>query len=445
MLTARSVIIAVFTIAVLSILGAVLELMQPLDKGGLARDSYGTRPYGQRALYELLEKLNVPVERSFTPPSAPLHRDICLVLLSPDPGIVNLEPEHLHRVAGWVREGGVVVVAPGEDGPSRRAPGSTAPEPLFPPREILEALGLDGVVLADADTAGDEGETDTQSRQNASNADESAGWSWRSSGIRPPLLRRVSVGADGELADLERLVRSLGIPLTGFRVIDDASTAGAAGRVFFRFREDGFPHTVVGLYRVGNGSVIVFSDPDLLVNFAVAEADNPVLAAHILARFGRPVVFDEFYHGLTTRGNPFWLLTRWPYGLVAVLLVLAAVLWIWREAVHLGPPLPERLTQRRTIGEYVEAMANAFHRADCRVFVLREVRDGVLWALRKKLFLPPRCEEVEDVARVIARRKPDEAKRLVSAVVQLNAVLDEGERPRERNVVRAAGEVTECL
>jgi hypothetical protein len=260
----------------------------------------------------------------------------------------------------------------------------------------------------------------------------------------PRATHLVSVSADGELADLNSPVGALEVPQNNLLVIDSASSPAAAGRVVAR-TSSGEVRTLVALYSVGKGRIVVVSDADLFLNRSIAKNDNAVLAAHLFARFGRPIVFDEFYHGLTVRGNPVWLLMHYPYGLIAALVVLVSAMWAWRGAVSLGPPLRETLARRRTLREYVDAMANMFHRGNCRTFLLREVRDGTLWALRKKLHLGPRQENVEDVARALRRKSPEKADRLLDAITSLNNLLVDAAQPKAEPAVEAARKVTECL
>jgi hypothetical protein len=438
-LTARSVVITAVAIAVLSIIGMVINLMLPPDSGGWGRDSYGTRALGQRALYELAEELNVPVERGLVPPTGVIHREITLVFLSPDPELVNIEPDHLHKVAQWVRDGSFLVVAPAKSlSPKKESNFSQRRHSFFQERSLLEELGLTDVSVT---TLGKPADGDDQS---AGSDENEPGWKWRWTVNRPPPMQRISVAADGRLSYLNNLVGSLQVPQTELQVIAETSKAPPSGRVFWR-ADDGSEKTVVALYPLGNGEVMVVSDPSLLLNFSIAGEDNAVLAAHLLARSGRPVVFDEFYHGLTVRGNPFWLLTRYPYGLLAALLVLAGGLWAWRGMVHLGPPLAERVSKRRTLSEYVEAMANIFHRGKCRAFVLQETRDGVLWALRKRFHLSPGQQNTEAIAQAMSRRDPENAERLLKATAEIDLLMKGGKRLAEHRVVRAAGEITQCL
>jgi hypothetical protein len=455
MINARNAVIAAFIIAGLSLALTVGQLMLPPDSGGLAHDSYGTRAFGHRALYELLGKLGVPVERGLVPPSGHLRRDVCLVLWNPDPRLADAEPEHLRRIRAWVREGGAAIIAPPRLLPDERLPLFEQKNPFSEGKTILEELGLPGVRMSfiSAGVAVDlPAAEEPASRENSDTApesadgaeeDEEAPFSPFRSRARPPALRAIAVEAEGELADCAGKIRSLRAPVGSLQIIENASTVAVAGRLVSSL--SGSSRTLVALYALGRGRIAVVSDPTLFLNFAVGKGDNAVLAAHLFARFGRPVIFDEFYHGLTVRGNPVWLFTRRPYNLLVVLVLLAAGVWVWRGAVHLGPPLPERLTKRRTLREYVEAMANIFHRGRCRAFVLKEVRDGTLWALRRRLNLSPAKESPRAIAQALARKDPDAAERLTRAIDEIDALLGSSSRPGERAVVEHARKVAQCL
>jgi hypothetical protein len=109
--TSRNVIIACFCLAAVCIALGLVELSHPPDSGGLAADSYGTRSRGQRALFETMEVLGVPIERSLVPPSAHLSRLAGVALLGPDPDLMAIEGNYLAELGGWARDGGGVVAA----------------------------------------------------------------------------------------------------------------------------------------------------------------------------------------------------------------------------------------------------------------------------------------------------------------------------------------------
>jgi len=506
MLSARNVIAAALLIAVVSLVGVLVKLAQPPDSGGLGRDTYGTRAHGLRALYEVLEELSLPTRRALVPPSASFQENACIVFWAPDARLVQIEPGHLRQTAQWIREGGRVVLAP-----SRKAKSVPAAPwgigKLFVDTSALAELGLPDVSVASLDELASEAARaatpDSASGAPISEADaeeESAPKKparnvarrlWYASPRKPKDYRTVSVSVDGELAFLGESVSSLRVPADDLCVIDPSSKPVPSGRVFL-LSETGVEYNLVATYALGDGEIVVVSDPELFLNRSIAEQDNAVLAVNLLGRTGlrravaataaqagrraasdgadrpespidvdqhrlaasdssngaaRPcrAVFDEFYHGLTIRGNPVWLLTRHPYGLFVALLAAATALWVWRERVHLGPPLPASAARRRNIGEYVAAMARLFHRSGHRRFILREVKGGTLWALRKRLHLGPAHETPEDVAKALARRDPEAAEALRSASAGVDAILREQEEPGLRALVRAAEEMTKCL
>ncbi|MHC4504389.1 MAG: DUF4350 domain-containing protein, partial [Planctomycetota bacterium] len=337
MLNTRNVIAAAFLIAVVSLVGVLVKLAQPPDSGGLGRDTYGTRAHGLRALYEVLEELSLPTRRSLVPPSASFQEDACIVFWAPDARLVQIEPGHLRQTAQWIREGGRAVVAP-----------SRKPEPvpdvpwgigkLFVDTSALAELGLPEVSVASLDKLSEEAARatapDSTSGAPMRRADAEEGSApkkpvgnapprfWPVSPRKPKDYRTVSVSVDGELAFLGGSVSSLKVPADDLCVIGPASKPEPSGRVFL-LSETGVEYDLVATYALGDGEIVVVSDPELFLNRSIAEQDNAVLAVNLLGRTGRRAlsgssngvgraVFDEFYHGLTIRGNPVWLLTRHP-------------------------------------------------------------------------------------------------------------------------------------
>ncbi|MCL5269778.1 MAG: hypothetical protein M1457_04320, partial [bacterium] len=99
MLKPRNVIIIAVILAVAALGASLVDLVRPPDSGGLGADSYGTWGWGQRALYETVGDLGIPVERSFIPPDRQASRGVCLAFLGPNPWLVAREPVYLKRIA----------------------------------------------------------------------------------------------------------------------------------------------------------------------------------------------------------------------------------------------------------------------------------------------------------------------------------------------------------
>ncbi|TVM34648.1 DUF4350 domain-containing protein [Oceanidesulfovibrio marinus] len=204
---------------------------------------------------------------------------------------------------------------------------------------------------------------------------------------------------------------------------------------------------LAAVYRRGKGLVVVVADPLLLTNAMLARPGNAYTALGPLAHYDGQrgeVVFDEFFHGLTVRGRPVWLLTRRPYGLVALALLLAAGLWCWRSGSRLGPPLPAIVPTRRSMEEYLEAMSGLFLRGEKQSFLAQELKAGVLWWLGRRYRLGYGEEDLEAVSRAMARRDPESAERLQSAVHELET-LAARRKPSVKRLVAAARELTRCL
>ena len=443
MLTARNVLIVVVVVAVVSLIGAVYSLLQPPGQDGLGDDTYGTRAHGQRALFETLEELDVPVDRVLIPPTQVLDRQITLVLWGPHPKLVKIEPVYLRRISEWVRDGGRVVVAPGYRGGLMSFLASTEDdeEEESPPEPdlVLEELGLENVSVAEAVVGGEVDEPTFQYEP-----DSFRGMLERARAERIAATTTVEIDVEGDFEETESLASTVEVPADDLQVLETEGT-NPAGRLLIR-DSGGEEYPLAARYPHGSGEFIVVSDPRVFENLLIAREDNAVLAYHLLTAPGRTVVFDEFYHGLTIRGNPLYLVARFPFGLITLAILLAIGVWIWRRGVALGPPLEARFPSRRTVTEYVDAMARLFRRGRrSRRFLLQEFRDGALWTLRSELGLPPGRDDPDEIAAVLARRDPQAARELREAVAALDAILSGQRRQNEQQTIQALQRVSACL
>lgn len=440
MFRARNVIVVAGLMAILSVILSLLSLMKPPDGDGWNADSYGTRARGHKALYELLGGLNVPVKRQLTPPVNLPVRGQLLVMWGPDRNFVEMEPAYLYRLRDWMKAGGEIVVAPAP-GVKQSIFSRTDKNPMTRHINIADALGAGGIRITTVDL-------EKKAVPNESDESNENGESYGLFGSytrhpkKPRTLKPAPVNAAGDLASPAGEVRELAVPVERLAVLDGKSTATATGTLR---TAGGAGHLIAATYRVGAGRLTVVADPSLFMNEALAKADNAVFAAHLFARPGREVVFDEFYHGLTVRGNPLWLATRFPYGLLALLTIAWVSLWAWRAAIHLGPPLPETAVARRSIAEYVDAMGRLFLRAGSQRFLMRELRDGALWSLRRQLNLPPGVEGADRVLAALQRRDPGRAERLKTALAAVDQIMVSKRKPSKRELIEAAGKVNACL
>lgn len=466
MFTTRNVVLGVIATFVVSLAWMCWTVFQPLDSGGLGNDTYGIRRHGVRAWFEVLTELGIPVERGLAPPSPESNRVATFVFWKPSDALIGQEPAYLHAVSDWMRAGGRVVVSPAEKtDPDHVIFDSRTSE--LPPETLLVALRGPSVDTKQIDLNHTSPEKDSDESENAeqprkfknlrdraerSAPSSPADWDEDLKKLRGVLAgeknwqksRSVSVQCVGSLAHLAMSVKSLELPEEELPVLK-VGTSKPSGRVVF-IDPAGNERTLIATYAIGKGELVVVAAPMIAENRLLAQQDNSVLVTELVAGAGGPIVFDEFYHGLTVRGNPLWLFTRRGFSLVTLCLLGVASLVIWRSAVFLGPPLAETIPSRRSIGEYVVAMASFLNRGrNTRKFVLEEVRSGVLHAVRNELGLPPGREQVEELAGVLRRRDPQRAARLVDAVSQIDQALSTSVASTEKDAIRLLQGISSCL
>ena len=456
MLTARSVLIVAISLAVIALLGGLISLLQPPDQGGLGMDTYGTRALGYRAVFDTLTALDFDQRRELGPPNATELSNSTLVLWSPQHDLVQIEPVYLERLRQWLRNGGRIVVAPQakRDSEHDRSP----PPDLVRPTTVLRELGLPEIETRTIDLPHDQSnrpapERDSQKKFRIAEEDRDSDSikSEFENYLFPTLFptTTVKVSAHGGLVARAASVSQLEAP-SSLQVLDlDLTKPDGKIAVELEPQDSGTsqkPPVLVAQFKVGAGEVVVVGDPALLDNRLFSQADNAVLAVGLLGEPTQTIVWDEFYHGLTVRGNPMFLLTRAHYGLLAGIVVALTAVWVWRRAIFLGPPLADLGEVHRTQAEYVKAMANFFHRgADSRAFMLAELRRGVLWSLRREFGSQRDRETLEDVAAAVARRDPSRAQRLLDATTEADLMLSHPKAAKPRDYLSAAKELLDCL
>lgn len=448
MLTPRRVILAAVALLAVSVTAGVISLLQPPDSSGLAADTYGTRHAGQRGLFETLRALDLPVERSVEPPGDGLPTNTTVVLWGPDPNLVATEPRHLQRLRRWVEQGGRVVVAPSaRDDIYGMMSGLDDGLESFNVT-IWDALDLDGVSTTRLEADDLPPSIDDQDGVNgdAATIDDGGGLFGALEELAGKATAKslVDVEPEGSIAEAFPSISAIAVPAEGLSVISSHGRR-AQGVVTFQ-DQSGIKRTLVAEFEVGKGEIVVVGDPMIFANFVLAIEDNSVLATWLLAGGGNRVVFDEFYHGLSVRGNPLWLLTHPSYALLTVALIALVAVATWRSGILLGPPLTSPEPSRRTVGEYVDAMSRFFNRGrKTRLFLLEGVCSGVVWKIAREHGLHKGVDEIEEIANVVERRNAERAGRLRRATANVDALRAKGNRIREHDVLQAMSELSECL
>lgn len=375
---------------------------------------------GTHALCALLSELGFEVERRPLPFTGDEPLAAVLLLIDPDPLLVRTEPEPLERIRDWVGRGGRLVVAPHfATGAEQLKLAELARELPHFDADLLPELGLADVQVKPLPVTKIPTET-------APNDDE---------------LMISRVVDDDAASEIEELV-TLGGGLPELLI-----PAGVNPRWATRIHDaEGTPRVLAAAFPRGAGEVVLVADATLLSNVTLPRGDNATwFIEQILSGRTGPILVDEFYHGLTIRGNAWWLLTQPAYALPAVCGLVCLGLWTWRTGRCLGPPLADAPPSRRAVSEYVSAMARFFQRgADAQRFVLHEVRSGVQRRLADETGLPLAGADPERLAAAIARRQPHRGTHVAAAFAACDAVL-QAERSTSAERLDALRQLRGCL
>jgi len=113
--------------------------------------------------------------------------------------------------------------------------------------------------------------------------------------------------------------------------------------------------TIVARERIGAGELFLISAPELLQNDSLARG-NHLQLLNALAGVQRPIYFDEVPHGIVSDDGSLALLKEWNLGPFLVLLTLAAILFFWRAARRIGPPVDDYRDTRSDAVDLVRSL-----------------------------------------------------------------------------------------
>ncbi|GAC1332659.1 MAG: hypothetical protein NVSMB17_12060 [Candidatus Dormibacteria bacterium] len=185
---------------------------------------------------------------------------------------------------------------------------------------------------------------------------------------------------------------------------------------------------VLGIYSpIGQGRVYALAGSGPLSNGDLANADNGVLAADLLAAAGASaeVSFDQFHHaGAGGEGSSMaWLGTPW--GFAILLEVLVAFALLLAHARVFGPRVPIYPGADPSSAEFTSAVGAMMRRAGAR----RQTVARLLTATRSALAAQSGIRagaDPEQFEAALAQRSPALAEALRTASTRAAAVHDEG-------------------
>ena len=437
-LNARVMITLVTTVAVVSVVLTVLQFSSASEVSKLARDSYGTRSFGYRAFYEILGELSFHSQRTVAHPASENETEKTVVLLQPKPRILNSELAFVNELKEWIESGGHLLYCPSVYRGSRN--GKLV---IRPPRAeaFLPLLGIEGVGYRQM-RFGD-----------MENGDDSD----------PPetMVEKISVELARLLEDDQRPRLTLSSRCSGnLEYLDDSISRVQVykdewlaveapddlvdGKITVMENDsdrlDRLTGDLVVSIPLGNGMVTVVASPCIAENRLIDQEDNAVLMVQ-LAGSKSVVEFDEFFHGHYVQGNILYLLTQPVYTMVLLLLLLLCGLWINRQARFLGPPLDPPSSSRRTITEYISAMARLLGSGrDSLEFLVRELRAGLLATLADELEMPGLKSKPELLIATLERTRPEMAGRYRQLLGKMDRLLGQPTQINRKTVTSVVKE-----
>ena len=302
--------------------------------------TWGTGPWGYRAVFDLLTELGFPVARTHEPPET----------LAADATVWWIEPAALcearWRGESWVRAGGTAVLflSPGadEEGGCSLLPG------VVLPRRIADATAR------------------AASR----------------SGPGGPATARAVTG--------DALPRARTIETAGLVTFADAGD--------WQVRAESAERPLVLERALGAGHIVAVADATVLRNQWLDRADAAPLAVDLVQAFGAPRFHDGEAGPRTQRSAAAYLATS-PALLVFLGLALTGALFAWQG--NLVPPraLPGPETDTPGLDAFVDSLAALYAGTRDHARVLERYRELAAARLRRHFGLPP-----ETPAGVLAER-----------------------------------------
>jgi hypothetical protein len=203
---------------------------------------------------------------------------------------------------------------------------------------------------------------------------------------------RLVLGLDADYASVEIVSVARGGPVRkvfplwpGVSALDPGGavphlSGGAAEQAHAIFSQG--PGALLSRLVMGRGEVLLLTAPWLLENERLATADHLALL-EALAGEERPVVFDEWVHGLGQDESLLALMLEWGLGPALAVAALAFVFVLWRNRTRLGPEEDDALEERSEAVDLVDSLAQLYDRALSR----REAATLHLQAFRQAVSL----------------------------------------------------------
>lgn len=303
-------VLAAFVAVNLLLLGRAAKVAKRAEIVPLP-STWRTTASGTKAVYELLERLDIPVGRWLQPLTHPLPSSVAvLVMLEPE---VYVRPIEAQRLRAWVDAGGTLVLAAGPV-LDEHSPVRALPEHLFL-QDASSAAARAARVVGDDPGAYRQGER----------------YRWQ--------VDRRNVYLD-RVASLELRPADSAVPSTATMARALADQTDPRREWPIAGRDPAWLATATAL---GKGRILYLSTAAWFHNQQLGHADNARFVTNLLLahRGDGEVWFDEYHLGSVGAESLAALLWRPPQRWLVLQLALALLLLGWRAAVRFGPARPD--------------------------------------------------------------------------------------------------------
>jgi hypothetical protein len=143
---------------------------------------------------------------------------------------------------------------------------------------------------------------------------------------------------------------------------------------------------------LGKGHVLCAASADLLSNGCLQRGDNLAIVLGLLApegRMPRQIFFEETHHGYTEVYALVRLIDHPGVRFAALLGLLGLATFMGSILVRFGPVLPLHRQSGRSALEFVDSIAELYHRSDLRNEMIRFLYDDTHRQILFRLNLPP--------------------------------------------------------
>ena len=322
-----------FFIATFALIPIALGFILFRESSQVSGTSYSTSPKGHRALYELLSHLEFEPSRLHVEANSTMSPAATLLALEPGETFFRDFDLESQSLIEWIQKGNSALITFESDSDQLAQRDDREVRQIDWIKEAQESVArVDNIVTTTSTKASNSVTSQSVVRQEPSDLDKLNRWL----GVSITKTRDNSIGFEQAF-----LTKSDEKALDGLRL---QVTRPRLMNVEKRHRLIGTDNgTLVAEFSLGQGSVLVLSEPRLLQNMNIARADNATLVIRMIEYLAKTpdsarIIFEEFSHSVSQRYTWFGFIFSHPniYFFLSVLITL--LLFIWCQMARVVSP-----------------------------------------------------------------------------------------------------------